>query len=115
MPLQKKKKKTKTKTTKKERRHEILELSLRIGRKVFFVARLKGRSIFGRGSILGFVLGLLCLDSSVLGLGSILGFGSIFGFSSILGLWRSLDFLSLALVLGLLNPLALVTNLVGLL
>ena len=78
-------------------------------------------SIFGLGSVLGFVLSLLCLSSSVVGLGSILclgsvlGLSSILGLSSVLGLWWSLDFLSLALVLGLLNPQALVTILAGLL
>ena len=94
----------------------MLELSLGTGRRVFFVARLGGRSIFGLGSILGFVLSLLCLDNSVFGLGSILCLGGILalsrilGLNSILSLWWSLDFLSLALFLSLFNPLALITN-----
>ena len=36
---------------KKKKRNEILELSLGAGRRVFFVAELRNKSIFGRGNI----------------------------------------------------------------
>ena len=67
-------------------------------------------SIFGRGSILGLVLSLIRLGSNILGLGSILGLGGVFCLSSILSLERSIDFLPLPLVLGLLSPLPLVAD-----
>ena len=60
---------------KKERKNKILILSLGLWRRrVFFLARLRGRSIFGiKVSLLGFGLSLLCLNYGILGLGNILG------------------------------------------
>ena len=55
--------------------------------RVFFLARLGGRSIFALGSIFGFVLSLFYLGSSIFGLGSILGLIlNIFCLGSVLGL-----------------------------
>ena len=61
-----------------------LALGLGWRRRVFSLARLKGRSIFG--------LCFLCLDCTILGFGGILGF------------WGRLDFLALAFILGHLIP-----------
>ena len=59
---------------KKERRRtkeKDPKLRLGLGRRVFFVAQLGGKSIFGLGiSLLGFGLSLFYLDSSIFGLGS---------------------------------------------
>ena len=49
------------------------------------------------------------MGCDILGLGNILGLGGVFYLSNILGLEWSLDFLPL--VLGLVSPLPLVTNL----
>ena len=55
---------------KKERRNKIIILSLGLGRrKIFFLARLRDRSIFGlRISLFGFGLNLLRLYCNILGL-----------------------------------------------
>ena len=79
----------------------MLSLGLK-RRRVFFLARLRGRSICGlRISLFGSGLDLLLLYCSILGLGSILGL------SGRLGL------LALALILGHHSSLSLITNLAG--
>ena len=71
-------------------------------RKVFFLARLRGRSILGlRINFFNLDLCFLCLSCSFLVLANIFGF------------WGELFLLVLTFVFGLLNPLALITSLVG--
>ena len=67
-----------------------------------------GKSIYGlKISLPGSSLGFFSFDCSVLGLSGILGFGSIFS------LYRGLDFITFAFILGHLSSLALITSLAG--
>ena len=92
------KKKLQKKTTRK-----FYVLSLGLGRKkVFFLARLRGRSILGyRISFFRLGLCFLCLSCSFLGLGSFFG------------LWGGLGPLALTFIFGPISPLALITSLAG--
>ena len=92
-----KRKNTQGKLLKKERKNKILILSLGLGRRrVFFLAWLRGRSIFGfRINLFGFGLCLLRL------------------YCNILGFLEELGLLTLALILVYLSLLALISSLAG--